>query len=42
MSCSGMTFRKWDAKKAVSVEIGHFRVDVVDIYLRGTWNPAEW
>ena len=31
-----------DAKKAVSVEIGHFRVDVVDLYLRGTWNPAEW
>ena len=30
-----------DAKKAVSVEIGHFRVDVVDLYLRGTWNPAE-
>ena len=31
-----------DAKKAVSVEIGHFRVDVVETYLRGTWNPAEW
>ncbi|HQR76401.1 MAG TPA: hypothetical protein PLR35_08240 [Burkholderiaceae bacterium] len=31
-----------DAKKAVSVEIGHFRVDVVEIYLRGTWNPADW
>ena len=30
-----------DAKKAVSVEIGHFRVDVVELYLRGTWNPAE-
>lgn len=31
-----------DAKKAVSVEIGHFRVDVVEIYLRGSWNPADW
>lgn len=31
-----------DAKKAVSVEIGHFREDVVEIYLRGAWNPADW
>ncbi len=29
------------AKKAVSVEIGHFRLDVIELYLRGTWNPAQ-
>jgi integrase len=27
------------ARKAVSVEIGHFRLDVIDIYLRGRWDP---
>lgn len=29
------------ARKAVSVEIGHFRIDVIDVYLRGTWKPGR-
>jgi integrase len=28
------------ARKAVSVEIGHFRLDVIKIYLRGRWDPT--
>jgi len=29
------------ARKAVSVEIGHFRQDVIDLYLRGSWKPVR-
>lgn len=37
----GQKVSERDARKAVSVEIGHFRPDVIDIYLRGRWDPAE-
>lgn len=29
-----------EARAAVSVEIGHFRQEIIDTYLRGTWKPS--
>lgn len=28
-----------DARAAISVEIGHFRPEIIDVYLRGNWMP---
>lgn len=36
---TGQGISERDAKFAISVELGHFRPDVVDLYLRGFWSP---